>query len=89
MDCASDGDTPYTPAQVVAIAFQIFFQTGLFNDDLKLWRRQPADNKTWTHFKVFFATAHQEWRELQTTMAGAIFQSANHAYKSANHGYQS
>ena len=61
------------------------FQTGIFNDDCKLWRRQPADVKTWNHFKEFFATAHQEWRESQTTNAGAVFQSGNHAYQLANH----
>ena len=60
----------------------------MFNDDCKLWRRQPADVKTWTRFKEFFATAHQEWRELQTTTSGAVFQSGNHAYPSANHAYE-
>ena len=59
VDYASAGDKPYTPAQVVGISFQIVLQTGIFNDDCKLWRRQPADVKTWTHFKEFFATAHQ------------------------------
>ena len=88
VDYASAGDTPYTPAQVVGIAFQLVFQTGLFNDDCKLWRCQPADVKTWTRFKEFFATSHQEWRESQTTTAGAVFQPGNHAYQSANHAYQ-
>ena len=88
MDYASTGDTPYTPAQVVGISFQIVFQTGIFNDDCKLWRRQSADVKILTRFKKFFATAHQEWRESQTTTAGAVFRSANHAYQSANHAYQ-
>ena len=64
------------------------FQNGIFNDDCKLWRRQPADVKTWTCFKEFFATAPQEWPESQTTTAGAVFQSGNHAYPSANHVYQ-
>ena len=36
VDYASTGDTNYTPAQVVGIAFQLVFQTGLFNDDCKL-----------------------------------------------------
>ena len=39
VDYASTGDTPYTPAQVIGIAFQLMFQTGIFNDDCKLWRR--------------------------------------------------
>ena len=59
VDYASARDTPYTPAQVVAIVFQLLFQTGIFNKDCKLWRHQTADNKTWTRFKEFFATAHQ------------------------------
>ena len=46
VDCASARDTSYAPAQVVGISFQLVFQTGLFNDDCKLWRRQPADVKT-------------------------------------------
>ena len=39
IDYASAGDTPYTPAQDVGIDFQLVFQTGIFNDDCKLWRR--------------------------------------------------
>ena len=73
VDYASAGDTPYTPAQVVGIACQLVFQTGLFNNNCKLWRRQPEDVKTWTRFKEFFATAHHEWNESQTTTAGAVF----------------
>ena len=70
---------PYSLAQVVVIAFQLVFQTGISNDDCKLWLRQPADVNTWTRFKEFFTTAHKEWRESQTTTAGAVFQSGNHA----------
>ena len=54
VDYASAGDTPYTPSQVVGIAFQLVFKTDLFNDDCKLWQRQPADVKNWTRFKEFF-----------------------------------
>ena len=72
VDYASAGDTPYTPSQVVGINFQLVFQTGIFNNECKLWRRQPVDVKTWTQFNEFFATSHQEWRESQTTTAGAV-----------------
>ena len=64
------------------------FQTDILNDDCKLWQRQPSDVKTWNRFKEFFATAHQEWRESQTTTAGAVSQPGNHAYPSAYHAYQ-
>ena len=36
VDYTLDGDTPYTPAQVAAIALQLLLQTGLFNDSCKL-----------------------------------------------------
>ena len=36
VDYASAGDTPYYPAQVVGIAFQLALQTGLFNNDCKI-----------------------------------------------------
>ena len=85
VDYTSTGDTPHTLDQVVGIASQLVFQTSLFNNDCKIWRRQPADVRTWTHLKEFFATSHQEWRESQTTIAGAIFHSGNHAYQLANH----
>ena len=88
VDYAYARDTPYTLAQVVAIALHLLFQTGLFNENCKFWRRQPADDKTWTRFKEFFATSHKEWREFQTTTTGAVFQSANHAYQSSNHAYK-
>ena len=55
------------------------FQTGIFNNNCKLWRRQPADIKTWTRFKEFIATAHKEWRESQTTTVGVVARLENRA----------
>ena len=74
---AAAGQTLYTPEQVVAVAYQLMFQTSLFIENFKIWcRKDPAD-KTWTTFKILFATSHQEWRESQVTTAGASFQNAN------------
>ena len=36
VDYAPSGNMPYTPAQVIGIACQLVFQTGLFNDDCKV-----------------------------------------------------
>ena len=77
VEYAASGNTPYTPEQVVSVAYQLVFQTGLFVDDCKTWRRKDHGDKIWTNFKVFFATAHQEWRESQVTTTGAGFQTAN------------
>ena len=75
---AAAGNTTYSPEQVVTISFQLVLQTGLFLGDCKTWKRLPAASKKLATFKIFFATAHQEWRESQVTTAGAGFQSANY-----------
>ena len=78
---AAARNTPYSYEQVVSIAFQLVFQTGLFPDDCKIWKRQAPELNTRPGFKAFFATAHKEWRESLVSTAGAGFQSANHAYQ--------
>ena len=89
---AADGNTSYSPEQVLTISFQLVFHTGHFLNTCKNCKCLPAASKTWATFKTFFATVHQEWRKYQVTTAGAGFQSANHLYQhknqSANHIYQ-
>ena len=69
---------PYLPAQVVATAYQIVFQTGMFNDDCKVWMCKADAYKNWANFKIDFSTAHQEWRQPQATYSGSdVFQIAN------------
>ena len=45
---AAAKNTPYTPLQVFGIAYQLIFQTEMFNNDCKLWKRQDPAHKTWT-----------------------------------------
>jgi hypothetical protein len=71
IDYASAGNTPYTPAQVLAIAYQIVFQTGIFADDCRDWKRQTAAYKTWPQFKIDFTRAHQEYHKSQVVTPGA------------------
>ena len=73
VEYAAAGNTPYTPQQVLVTAFQLVFQTGIYADDCKVWKRKPAADKTWTAFKVFFSTANQEYRESQETTTGKAF----------------
>ena len=81
VEYAADGNTPYSPAEVVATANQLVFQTGLFNNNCKFWKRKADAYKTWENFRVGFANAHQEWRESQATSAcGPGFQSTNIAH---------
>ena len=76
-DYAASGNTPYILEQVIGFAFQLVFQTGLFVDDCKAWKRLPTQQKTWIVFKTFSGTAHNEWRESQSTTTGAEFHSTN------------
>ena len=68
---AAAGNTPYSPAQVLAIAYQIVFQTGIFADDCREWKRRAPAYKTWPQFKIDFTRAHQEYRESQVVTPGA------------------
>ena len=70
-DYAAAGNTPYSLEQVLGVAFQLVYQTGLFVDDYKAWKRLPIQQRTWTAFKTFFATAHNKWQEYQNTTTGA------------------
>ena len=50
VDIAAAAVNPYLAEQVVTIAYNLVFKTGMFADDCKMWsRRDPAD-KTWPHF---------------------------------------
>ena len=57
---AAARNTLYTPLQVVGIAYQLVFHTGIFNNNCKMWKRRDPADKTWTKFKTFFATSHKE-----------------------------
>ena len=60
---------PYTPAQIVSIAFTLVEKAGIYYDGVKEWRRKSAAEKTWDAFKVFFAREFREVRTLPRTSA--------------------
>lgn len=70
---ADHGNDPIPAVTVTNRAYTLIFATGIFADDCKEWKRLTPVEKTWMHFKVFFARAHQEWRETHATTAGAHF----------------
>jgi hypothetical protein len=77
VDFAAAGNTPYSPVQVRATAYQLIYATGMFLDDCKVWKCQTTAYKTWEHFKRNFAVSHNEFREATVTSAGAGYQSAS------------
>jgi len=79
VEFAAAGNSPYTPVQIVNLAYELFFQTGLFLDDCRRWKRRDAAEKTWQSFKIFFSDAHKEWRESLATTSGSGYGQAHHA----------
>jgi hypothetical protein len=63
IEFADAGQTPYSPEQVLNVAYQLVFRTGLFSDECKIWKRQADQYKTWPQFKIDFALAYQEYNE--------------------------
>ena len=50
---ADDGNTPYTPQQILQTVFHAVNATGMYKDACKEWRKKPVASKTWTTFKIF------------------------------------
>jgi hypothetical protein len=74
IEFAATGQTPYSPAQVLNIAYQLVFRTGIFANDCKIWKHQPAPYKKWPQFKLDFVVAYQEYNEaLVITLHAAGF----------------
>ena len=78
MEYADAGGNPKTPEQIVMTGQQLLTETGMFTDDLKIWRRLPAPDRTWTRFKADFSVAHQELRE-NAAVGQGVFGHANNA----------
>ena len=69
---------PYTPAQIVYMAFANINKCGLYQDGCREWSRKPRLDKTWSNFKVHFAfkKAQRSDRSSKTEEYVASLQSA-------------
>ncbi len=82
MDYANAGDNAYTANQIVSNAYTLVFNTGMFPEACRDWRKLPAIDKTWTTFKIDFAEACRDCRLSQATTQTNGFHSANNAMDS-------
>jgi hypothetical protein len=63
-DCinyADDGKVPFTPEQTL----QTVSTSGYYADACTIWRKKPAEAKTWASFKQFFAEEYHDLKEQQ------------------------
>ena len=73
LDLADTAGSPFTQAQALKMGFEIIKRTGMFTDGLKQWISRPANQRTWTNFKVAMTTERDNLKklgslELQQTM---------------------
>ena len=45
VDYVSVGNVPYTAKQIVNVAYNLIFETGIYNDNCKTWRAKPDNDK--------------------------------------------
>ena len=58
---------PYSPAQIVAMAYDNIDTCGLYQDNCHDWSRKTRSDKTWRNFKSHFARAFRETRRSSRT----------------------
>ena len=51
---------PYTPAQIISMAYSNIEKCGLYQDDCQEWSRKPRLKNTWSNFKAHFARTFKE-----------------------------
>ena len=74
---AARAQRPFSPEQILGLAVQLVTATQLFRDDMKLWKKKAAHDKTYVLFKAFLVTAHQEWHEEQLAASSLGYGQAN------------
>ena len=83
VDYAAHAGNPYTPKKIQGTAYDLVFSTGMFNNDLRNWRRKPEADQTWSNFKTFMTARYTEWREENPNTAGQKYGTANVAHENA------
>jgi hypothetical protein len=82
-DCADyseAGGVPISTSQQINVGYAKILATGQFMISCRRWNEKPAAEKTWTHFKSYFAAAHRQHNQMKgETAAHAGFHSANAA----------
>ena len=75
---------PYTPAQILSMAFNNVRKSGLYTEDCREWDRKPTNTKTWATFKIHFARAFKEVRKSsETSQTGGYAANVSEAHRNA------
>ena len=64
-DVAISTNAPYNEAQILNVAYNLVFNTHVFLEICREWRRLPLARKTCERFKTIFTEAHKDYMMLQ------------------------
>jgi hypothetical protein len=78
VDKADAGNAPYTVNQVLVIAFNHVFRTGIMQSACERWTSLPVMNNIWATFQDLFTAAHETYEAL-TAQAGG-YHGSNHVH---------
>jgi hypothetical protein len=79
---AKAGQKPYGKQQIINIVYTLVFNTGVYGDECKEWKKYDILEKTWENFKAHFTAEHRLYRKQTQTAQSTGYQSANHAQRS-------
>mmetsp|Transcript_19484 Transcript_19484/g.28690 ORF Transcript_19484/g.28690 Transcript_19484/m.28690 type:complete len:408 (+) Transcript_19484:103-1326(+) len=65
LDIAQNGNTPYTLNQLLTLAYDAMFRTGLYTRECIEWDEKPAADKTWPNWKLHFTKAVRDQRQIK------------------------
>ena len=71
---AAAGNTAYTSEQILSMAYQGIFRSGVFPEGCKDWRKKPPLEKTWALLKTHFALEYLDLKESQGLTTAKAFQ---------------
>jgi hypothetical protein len=65
VDYAEAGGITIGESQKLSTAYTKVFATGIFHSACRRWNEKDALTKTWSNFKVHFATAYRQHKQMQ------------------------
>ena len=77
IEFADNAQQPYSPEQVLRIAYNLIFKCGEFERECEKWTEKDARDKTWANFKAHFTRAHKRMRDSKASAGSAGFGRAN------------
>jgi hypothetical protein len=71
VDYAETGGTTSSEAQKLTTDYAKIFSTGNFHSACRRWNERNPQDQTWNNFKIYFATAYRQHKQMQGEIVDA------------------